>query len=315
MCDKISNMEERKMRKKILAVLLTALVCLCLAFTACDSDEKNEDEEKIETAKSSEGLEFGLSVDETSYVVVGIGECTDTDIVIPSEYNGKPVTKILFDAFRDCPSITSIEIPGSVTSIGDSAFSNCESLTSVTISNGVTSIGGYVFRNCRSLTSIEIPDSITSIGDGVFENCTSLVYNEYDNGCYLGNDKNPYLVLVKANDSSITNCKIHENTRMIHIYAFYGCGSLTNVEMPVGVTSIGKNAFDNCKMLASVTMPDSVTSIGENAFRGCKKLTIYCEAESQPSGWDRDWNVDSCPVVWGHTHSFVDGECVCGVKE
>jgi len=28
-------------------------------------------------------------------------------------------------------------------------------------------------------------------------------------------------------------------------------------------------------------------------------LTIYCEATSKPSGWDRDWNYSECPVVWG----------------
>ena len=48
----------------------------------------------------------------------------------------------------------SVEIPDSVTSIGDSVFYNCSSLTSIEIPDGVTSIGRYTFYNCSSLTSV-----------------------------------------------------------------------------------------------------------------------------------------------------------------
>lgn len=101
------------------------------------------------------------------------------------------------EAFYDCTSLTSIEIPGSVTSIGDyafrsskltcvtipnsvksigkCAFSSCISLTSVTIQNGVTSIGWYeTFSGCYRLASIEIPDSIKSIGVRTFSDCSKL---------------------------------------------------------------------------------------------------------------------------------------------
>jgi hypothetical protein len=44
-----------------------------------------------------------------------------------------------------------------------------------------------------------------------------------------------------------------------------------------------------------------VTSIGERAFAYCESLTIYCEAASQPSGWDSEWNFSYRPVVWGYT--------------
>ena len=63
------------------------------------------------------------------------------EVVIPWEYNGKPVTQVEEEAFDSCDSLKSVTIPSSVTSIGYGAFGLCTSLTSVTISSGVTSIG------------------------------------------------------------------------------------------------------------------------------------------------------------------------------
>ncbi len=66
------------------------------------------------------------------------------------------------------------------------------------------------------------------------------------------------------------------------------------------VVAIGDYAFSYCSSLTSITIPNSVTTIGRYACRGCSSLTIYCEAESAPSGWDSDWNADDRPVVWGY---------------
>ena len=76
-------------------------------------------------------------------------------------------TSIRDYAFQYCRSLTSIEIPASVTSIGNSAFYGCSSLTSVTFAENsqLTIIGDEAFLYCDSLTSIDIPTSVTSIGD------------------------------------------------------------------------------------------------------------------------------------------------------
>lgn len=57
-------------------------------------------------------------------------------------------------AFDDCTSLTSIEIPNSVTSIGNYVFSGCTALTSIVIPYSVTSIGYQAFYVCSSLTTI-----------------------------------------------------------------------------------------------------------------------------------------------------------------
>jgi hypothetical protein len=77
-------------------------------------------------------------------------------------------------AFQDCEHLIKVEIPNSVTSIGQSAFYNCRNLKNFTIPNSVTTIGLSAFQSCRSLTSITIPNSVTYIGGYLFEGCSGL---------------------------------------------------------------------------------------------------------------------------------------------
>lgn len=81
--------------------------------------------------------------------------------------------------------------------------------------------------------------------------------------------------------------------------AFYACSNLKSVTISESVTSINSYAFFYCVKLESVSIPAFVTSVGYNAFYGCLSLTVYCEADSQPSDWSENWNAGDCPVVWG----------------
>ena len=183
------------------------------------------------------------------------------------------VTSIGDSAFADCDGLTSVTIPDSVTSIGSGAFRGCFRLTSVTIPDSVTSIGSYAFYDCGRLTSVMMGDSVTSIGWGAFFQCGSLRYNAYGGGKYLGNDGNPYVVLLGVNDTSITSVDIHSDTKFIGDNAFDDCGNLTSVTIPDSVTGIGDHAFRGCESLTSVTIGNGVTSIGGYAFWGCESLT------------------------------------------
>ena len=217
--------------------------------------------------EGTEGLEYTLSQDESYYIVSGIGTATTKDIVIPSIYNDLPVA-----------------------AIGDSAFSYCDSLTDITISYGVTSIGNAAFNGCTSLASIAIPDSVISISGFAFYNCSSLEYNTYDNALYLGNENNPYVVLIKAVNNAITSCQINSKTKIIYIEAFSGCTSLENITIPDGVTSIGDWAFSVCESLGSITISDTVTSIGDYAFSVCESLGSITISDTVTSIGDYAFN-------------------------
>ena len=136
----------------------------------------------------------------------------------------------------------------------------------------VTSIGDYAFSNCHSIQTISIPNTINTIGYDVFYNCDSIKYAHYSNGLYLGNDDNPYLVLVESSQN-VETIKIHENSRFILNNAFQS-RHLNTITIPRSIKSIGKSAFNGCKHLQNVNFEDEseLESIGDDIFVGCTSL-------------------------------------------
>ena len=213
-----------------------------------------------------EGVEFTFDSSSRTYSVTGYTGSGES-VMIPSKYNGYPVTSIGEYAFYECTNLTSVTIGNRVTSIEDSAFESCENLTSVEIGNGVTSIGWSAFDCCTSLTNIVIPDSVTSIGDYAFSSCTSLTSVEIpDSVTSMGEGAFLYC-------TNLTGVKIGNRVTSIEDSAFESCENLTSVEIGNGVTSIGWSAFNGCTSLASIVIPDSVMSIGDYAFSSCTSLT------------------------------------------
>ena len=160
-----------------------------------------------------------------------------------------------------------------MSSIVSNSFAGCSSLKTVTILEGLTTIGNDAFNNCSSLESVTLPNSITSIGQfGNFFGHPTIVYNEYENGLYLGNSDNPYLYLCAIRNSSINSFTFHYNCKLNNNDAFHNCSSLESVTLPDSLISIASNTFESCHLLKSITIPSSVTTIGEYAFYNCSSL-------------------------------------------
>lgn len=246
------------------------------------------------------------------------------------------VTNIANDAFNDCSRLTSITIPNSVTSIGRYAFLLCENIKSVSIPNSVTSIGESAFMHCSNLSLITIPNSVTTVGFWAFYGCTnSTIICEaetkpegWDNGWDSDGGKVVWNVQISENndfefkydsnqdDKVATLVKYKGNADTVsvpsailvdgEIYtvnqigdeAFSGCASLKSVKLPSDIKGYGKLAFKNCTALEFIFVSQSVANIGEDAFNGCTTVTIACEADSKPEGWNNNWNNNGGRVVW-----------------
>ena len=176
-------------------------------------------------------------------------------------------------AFKGCTSLKSITIPEGITSIGKSAFIGNTSLTNAVIPDSVTIIDESAFEGCVLLTNVRIPTSIETIGTNAFKDCASILYNQFDNALYLGNENNPYVILIKAKDTSITSCQIHNDTITIEAEAFKDCTNLSNITIGNSVKTIGASSFMNCTSLNNVIIPDCVISINNSAFKGCTNLS------------------------------------------
>ncbi|GAA0744998.1 leucine-rich repeat protein [Clostridium oceanicum] len=251
-----------------------------------------------------DGKESISSVDESDFkfkdgsITKYVGN--KSNVVIPSKIGGKEVTSIENEAFTDCSSLESIEIPGSIKSIGKDAFYNCDNLTSATISEGVENINDTAFYKCSALKSVIIPKSVKRIGDHAFYNCNSLSslkildgLKELGFGAFLHCEK-------------LTSVDIPKSIETINEWAFAECDNLREINVdennknysdidgmlcnkdktvliqyidkygdsytvPEGIKKLAKGAFNAAK-IKSITLPKSLEVIGFSAFEKCQGL-------------------------------------------
>jgi hypothetical protein len=162
------------------------------------------------------------------------------------------ITEIGDCAFADCSRLTSIVIPNSVKKIGERAFSECREIKSIVIGNSVNEIGNYAFHHCTKLDSITIPNSVTKIGYCAFEG-TGWYNSQTDDILYL--------------DGWCIGCK--EDTKN------------EQLSIKEGTKGIASNAFVNRYLrINSVIFPKSILFIGDNPFEG-----YFCNVTSYSNSY------------------------------
>ena len=87
-----------------------------------------------------------------------------------------------------------------------------------------------------------------------------MPYSAYDNAYYLGNEENPYLVLIKAKNTNITSCEINDGSRILLQYSFENCSLLNEISIPSNVVYITKYSFVGCSSLSAINVEEENTN-------------------------------------------------------
>ncbi|MBO5286872.1 MAG: leucine-rich repeat domain-containing protein [Clostridia bacterium] len=226
---------------------------------------------------TSDGLEFVLNKDGNSYSLLSIGTCTSKKIVVPSTFEGKPVTAIVDEAFKGASSVKSITIPNSVSSMGKGIFAECTSLEKVTvpfignvpgaIQASESTLFGYFFGTEASTNTYGIKQYFSESESAVYYIPTKLenvvvTDGELLYGTFLG-------------FKSLKSISVGGDNYSVPAYCFSGCSLLEELYISDKFTTIGKYAFQQCANLEAIPKSNSVVEIADYAFAGCSALKSY----------------------------------------
>lgn len=214
------------------------------------------------------------------------------------------------EAFNYCSNLTSIIIPGNVSSILGNIIQGCSSLSSVKVNennshydsrdncnaiietsnntliggcmntiipNTVVAIGDAAFNGCKKLNSINIPSNITNIGSAVFNACSGLNYIKVEDGNSVYDSRDNCNAIIRTSNNTLiagsNNSTIPEGIKFIKEYAFSYRSGLKSIVIPNSVIYIEDGAFMSCSGLSSIIIPEGVTSVSSSSFYGCTALT------------------------------------------
>ena len=239
--------------KKFLAIILTVflLSSALITFSACGKDGTPTPPEK--------SLEYQLNEDKQSYSVAGIGNVTDSNIVIPENYKGLPVNCIADNAFFACSNIESVEILADITKIGEYAFYNCVSLVSIEIPATVQGIGDRAFNGCIRLVEVINRSTYFTVEKGSMKNG--------EIGCFaLGvyNGQGEYNSKVSADEKGYVTYTENDKCVLVDYV-----GKEVNIVIPKRITEINARAFMNYMNISTVSVEQGskLEKLGSQSFR------------------------------------------------
>lgn len=210
-------------------------------------------------------------------------DCTALETVIIEE----GIETIGYGAFSGCTALKDVILPSGVKTVSMSAFNGCSSLTDIVFKDGLEVIGD-AFNRCSNLETVIIPNSLRALQYSVFDDCYKLKYNELAGALYLGNEENPYVVLVKPISINVTLDlrDMPKTTSAIRYGAFKDHSKLKAINIPEGVEWIGQNTFKNCTSLSHVYIPSTAKGIHSWAFKDC--VTLW---KIEFGGTKEQWNL------------------------
>ena len=288
------------MKKRVFSVL----ICAALMTSLCACGNKEESAPSVSAPQAGDDRvnpiekpkpEWEYREMDDGTISISVYNGKDAVVTIPSEIDGKTVTRLGYFFSIDNEVTTKLVIPASVEDMpshglgknlteivveeGSESFYTKDGLVfskghffdmlfmcpqgktgEITVPDGTESIGSFAFGDCSRITAVKIPESAAWIGACAFRNCTAL-----------------------------TSVNIPEAVTMISTGTFEGCTSLETLDIPETVTDIEASVFvetpflenlkkqdpfvvingilvDGTTLKGEVTIPDNVKKISGSAF-------------------------------------------------
>ena len=230
------------------------------------------------------GVNINWSLDDDkNLTLTGIGEMYDYNI-----------------SDNKCPwgtAVKSVKITKGITSIGNAAFYGCANLYALNIPETITAIGDHAFAATGLFEITSQTSTPPTLGSGVFADvdvseCVLVIPNE---GAAAYRTADQWKDFAKVTTVGRCGDNITWSLDCDDILTLAGSGemydynfdapwgaSVKSIIIADGITSFGKTAFYGCADIVNIFIPKSVSSIGEKAFAGCAKLATVVSMATTP---------------------------------
>ena len=163
--------------------------------------------------KESTGLEFESNGDGTC-TWVGLGTCSDTEIIVPAKNGEDTVTAVGPEVLGRRDGITKVVLPDTVKILKEKALSYNDDLLAIDFGSGLETIGDYGVAYCEKLEKAPLPDSVRTIGNGAF-----------------------------TDDEALTEILIPEGVEDVGSYAFSYTSSVRKIRIPASMNEFRSYNF------------------------------------------------------------------------
>lgn len=275
---------KKLMQKGILGILLVLAIFMCIPIQA-RADDGIVVEKDGDFLYRVEGESDNPEV--TIYSYVG----SDTDVTVPSEIKGMPVTTlhgtfsgketvktvtipegvrlIEYNAFFGCTALTTVVLPSSLEEMTEYTFYQCTNLKTVsldTANSKLTKIGKYSFAYCEKLTGFDIPSSLKELEEFVFAYCSSL------KKIIIPDTVEKIDISAFRMCTNVTEIKIPGTVKEASEFALFGCDKVITAELPVSMVTLA-NLQMSSDLETLVIVDDGSTELPDkDALNEKKKL-------------------------------------------
>lgn len=191
-------------------------------------------------------------------------------------------------------SITSLDVPNTVTTIDNCAFYMCTNITTVFLPNSLRNIGDWAFYGCSNLVSVNIPDSVIALGEHCFQSCNNLT------SVTIGDEVISISQCAFALCSRLTSIRLGNNVETIGYRAFAECGIIGELVIPPNIISVENAGFYHCYGINEISSLGRVApTLGASAFDGVDTsitVNIPCGTTNLYAGrWSYFHNFNEIP--------------------